>query len=177
MPKRKKNLSSSRSYISLLYGALAVIIVFVIIFFGLKAISHRSGTVGENGLQTSENTPKTYVVKNGDSLWSIALANYNDGYKWTEIAKANKLANPDQIDSGTKLTLPVISVQTTIAQEALVTENKITNSSYVVVEDDNLWTIAVRAYGDGFKWTEIARTNNIPNPDLIYPGNTLTLPR
>jgi nucleoid-associated protein YgaU len=53
----------------------------------------------------------------------------------------------------------------------------IIGSSYTVVKNDSLWKISVRAYGDGFKWTEIAQNNNIANPGLIHPGNTLTLPR
>jgi nucleoid-associated protein YgaU len=40
-----------------------------------------------------------------------------------------------------------------------------------------LWTIAVRAYGDGYKWTEIAKANKLVNPNLIHPGNVFVLPR
>lgn len=54
---------------------------------------------------------------------------------------------------------------------------KITGTSYTVVAGDNLWTIAERAYGDGFRWVDIAKANTLQNPDLIHPGNTFTLPR
>jgi nucleoid-associated protein YgaU len=54
---------------------------------------------------------------------------------------------------------------------------KITGGSYTVVEGDNLWDIAVRKYGDGYRWVDIAKANNLPNPDLIYPGSKFTLPR
>lgn len=46
-----------------------------------------------------------------------------------------------------------------------------------MVKGDHLWGIAVRAYGDGYKWVEIARENNLVNPNLIHPGNVLSLPR
>jgi len=50
--------------------------------------------------------PENYTVKAGDTLWDIAVTIYNDGYRWTEIATLNNLANPDLIHSGNVLTLP-----------------------------------------------------------------------
>lgn len=54
---------------------------------------------------------------------------------------------------------------------------KITGDTYVIQHGDDLWDIAVRAYGDGYKWTEIASANNLENPDIIHVDNTLKLPR
>ncbi len=54
---------------------------------------------------------------------------------------------------------------------------KITANTYTVVAGDNLWTIAVRAYGDGYKWVDIAKNNNLDNPNLIFSGNVLKLSR
>jgi len=51
----------------------------------------------------------TYTVQKGDSLWKIAVAVYDDGYRWTEIYQANEAeigANPDLVEIGTVLTLP-----------------------------------------------------------------------
>jgi nucleoid-associated protein YgaU len=56
-------------------------------------------------------------------------------------------------------------------------EVTLTGKTYKVAEGDNLWTIAERAYGDGQGWVQLAKANNIPNPDLIMPGTTLTIPR
>ena len=36
--------------------------------------------------------------------------------------------------------------------------------------------IAERFYGDGSKYQVIADASNIPNPDLIHPGQVLTIP-
>ncbi len=47
-----------------------------------------------------------YVVKEGDSLWTIAQGAYGDGYAWTRIAQANNLSTPDFISAGQKLSLP-----------------------------------------------------------------------
>lgn len=53
----------------------------------------------------------------------------------------------------------------------------ISGDSYTVVKGDHLWGIADRAYHDPYKWVEIARLNELPNPGLIIPGEVLKLPR
>jgi nucleoid-associated protein YgaU len=49
---------------------------------------------------------KEYTVVRGDSLWTIAEKSYGSGYKWTDIANANHLTNPDIIHAGNVLLLP-----------------------------------------------------------------------
>ena len=48
----------------------------------------------------------------------------------------------------------------------------------VVVKGQSLWLIARAAYGDGLRYTIIFRANRakIRDPNLIYPGQTFTLP-
>jgi nucleoid-associated protein YgaU len=46
--------------------------------------------------------------------------------------------------------------------------------SYVVQAGDTLWDICKRFFGNGQKYTWLARINGISNPDLIYPGQVLT---
>ena len=48
--------------------------------------------------------------------------------------------------------------------------------NYTVVHGDNLWDIAVAAYGDGFRWTDIAKANQLVNPRVIHSGNVLVIP-
>lgn len=48
----------------------------------------------------------TYTVVQGDSLWTIAVAVYGDGYRWVDIANTNSLDNPNIIHSGNVFTLP-----------------------------------------------------------------------
>jgi nucleoid-associated protein YgaU len=57
------------------------------------------------------------------------------------------------------------------------TDQKISGETYTVVRGDSLWKIAVRAYGDGNKWVEIARANKLANPNLIHAGNQFVIPR
>jgi nucleoid-associated protein YgaU len=51
--------------------------------------------------------------------------------------------------------------------------------TYTVVAGDSLSKIAKREYGDASKWPAIYEANRdqIKNPDLIHPGQVLTLPR
>ncbi|KKQ75919.1 MAG: hypothetical protein US97_C0029G0003 [Microgenomates group bacterium GW2011_GWF1_38_5] len=55
----------------------------------------------ENGV-----SQETYTVAKGDSLWNISVKLYGDGYKWTEIANANGLKNPNLIHSGNVFVIP-----------------------------------------------------------------------
>jgi nucleoid-associated protein YgaU len=50
--------------------------------------------------------------------------------------------------------------------------------TYVVVKGDSLSKIARREYGDANKWQTIFEANKdlINDPDLIYPGQELTIP-
>ena len=48
--------------------------------------------------------------------------------------------------------------------------------TYTVVSGDTLWAISERFYGDGSKYQRIADASGISNPDLIHPGQVLTIP-
>jgi nucleoid-associated protein YgaU len=49
---------------------------------------------------------------------------------------------------------------------------------YTVKSGDSLSKIAKHEYGDASKWRRIYEANKdvVENPDLIYPGQTLTIP-
>lgn len=53
-----------------------------------------------------------------------------------------------------------------------------TPKTYKVKKGDCLWNIAKKFYGDGSKYTVIYKANKdkISNPNLIYPGQILTIP-
>jgi LysM repeat protein len=49
--------------------------------------------------------------------------------------------------------------------------------SYTVQRGDTLWDIAERVYGDGTKYPRIAAASGIKDPNMITPGETLTIPQ
>ena len=53
-----------------------------------------------------------------------------------------------------------------------------TSRTYTVVSGDSLSKIAKRFYGDAGQWKKIhaANIDKVPNPDLIHPGQELTIP-
>jgi len=63
--------------------------------------------------------------------------------------------------------IPETSVPTESAREA---------EHYVVRHNDNLWKIAAHVLGDGGRWQEIAKINNLTEHDYINPGDRLVLP-
>ncbi len=66
-------------------------------------------------IQTTRETgsapkPKTYTVKQGDTLWNISKKNLGQGAKYREIASLNNIANPNLIFPGQVLTMPIEEV-------------------------------------------------------------------
>ncbi|HEX8342675.1 MAG TPA: LysM peptidoglycan-binding domain-containing protein [Tepidisphaeraceae bacterium] len=49
---------------------------------------------------------KTYTVKKGDTLFSIAKTNYGTGKEWQKIASANPGLKPATLKAGQKINLP-----------------------------------------------------------------------
>ena len=171
------------SYTSLFLGAVVVVVALVLAFSFI-----RSRNLLNNGQTQSTSTvskeqaakiqPKTYTVKSGDYLWSIAEKIYGSGYNWVDLAKANNLENPGVLYAGTKLIVPDVTPKLiTVQVNPTQVQNPITGSTYTVVKGDFLWDIAVRAYGDGYQWVKIAKANNLVNPNLIFSGNVLNLSR
>ena len=51
--------------------------------------------------------------------------------------------------------------------------------TYTVQSGDTLWKISEQVYGDGSSYMKIfeANTDLLENPDQIFPGQELTIPR
>ena len=184
-----KTIKLNESTISMLLGGLVVVVVGVLIYNYFTSI--RSATpveqatgevelVEEDGKIVPKALPTTHTVEAGESLWSIAQQYYTSGYNWVDVSRENNLANSNYLQVGQELTIPkseVINVGE--SAEDLMTGRVIEGSSYQVQKGDSLWSIAVRAYQDGYRWTDIANVNRniIPNPNLIDIDLLLKLPR
>ncbi len=110
-------------------------------------------------ITTGDNAPDTdnytyYTVRPGDTLSHIAIRFQTTVQR---LAAANGIANPNFIRAGEQLRIPAASV----------------NAAYTVRPGDTLWDIANR---HNTSVARIVSINNIPNPNLIYPGEVIRLP-
>ena len=62
-------------------------------------------------------------------------------------------------------------------EEATIEETIASSRTYIVQAGDTLGRIAERFYGNAALYEQLARVNNIKNPDLIFPGQIITIPR
>lgn len=175
------------SYTSLIIGAVVVILlVILLVSFVRERNVQNDNEQAASSTNTESGERKTYIVQSGDDLWNIAENEYDNGYEWVTIAEENNLEDPNTLPVGTELVLPSIdesrSLSTTASATPMITPGKKEEGSeedgvYTIKEGDTLWDISIQVYGDGYGWVQIAQANNLPNPDLIYPGTELTIPQ
>ena len=82
---------------------------------------------------------KSYKVKSGDSLGSIAMKFLGETSRWREIAELNDIANPNRISVGQVLQLPVESEPESSTRE----------SDVVIIEEGKL--VYYRHHDDAVK--------------------------
>ena len=126
--------------------------------------------------ETEDTDKNIHKVAMGENLWEIAEKYYGSGYNWVDIAKENNLLSAGQIVEGQELVIPEVEVKAITFTEDESSE-PISGTTYTVIQGDSLWEISVRSYGDGYRWVDIANENDLVNPNIIHPGNILTLPR
>lgn len=113
--KIQYDLQHNQSYLNLILGGLIVIVLGVLVYNYFNRPNNDINTAEQ---MTSEETqtgdvakgslPGKYTIKQGDTLFTIAQNYYDDGYKYTEIVKANGMANENQIEVGQEITIPKI---------------------------------------------------------------------
>jgi len=183
-----KALKVNETTISTIMGGVVVLIVAVLMFNYFKSINQEGeGVITEPAKiievtegEKPDHLPDTYKVEKGDHLWSIAEKFYKSGYNFVDIAKANSLTNPSYIEVGQELIIPQVAVRKITVENETATIDTIGSDTYTTVAGDHLWSIAVRAYGDGYAWVKIYEANKDligPNPGLLLKGVTLSLPR
>lgn len=186
--KLENNLASNQSRLSLILGLLIVIVVGILTFNFFNGSKPDLGPAQQTQQTesaapdvTADNLPGKYTVREGDTLFTIAQQYYKDGSKFTKLAETNNLANPDEVEAGQVLDIPKLENQTDSSTQVSPSDTewgpKIEGNTYTVQNGDWLSKIAGRTYGDIFAFEKLAKANNIPNPDLIEPGQVLTIPR
>jgi len=205
--KLEGEVQSNQSKVSLVLGALIVLVVGILVFNYFNKNKADLGPAQQTEVSQEEDVapdklPGKYTVKEGDTLFTIAEKYYSDGFQYSEIARANDLKNPDLLETGQIIEIPKLESQIAQVPETQATPQpsasaepkqeqslgtgggdttiwgpKIDGNTYTVTEGDWLSTIAARAYGDIMAFDRIVKENNISNPDLIEPGLVLKLPR
>ncbi len=187
-----KKLNSTESVVSLVLGIIVVLTAGILV---VNFVRGRTGSVNKPtttsqetvntipgvpvGEKVTVSLPTTHKVAEGEDLWNISVRYYKSGYNWVTLAKANNLTNPDSLSVGQMLTVPKadpINPAGSLNGNG-ITVVAITESKYKVTQGDDLWNISCRAYGDCYKWTEIAQANKLANPDVIEVDQELSLPR
>lgn len=175
----KKILRDSDSILSFVVGIVLVVVIAMLTYSIIRSSRQFSGPANDQGEKMT--VPTIYTVKDGDTLWDIAMTYYQSGYNWVDIARTNDLENPDGLAIGQVLAIPdakTIHVETGQILDGATTEPlRPLHSEVTVVQGESLWSIAEREYGTGYTWVDIAKANAIiTNPDIIYPGTNLRLP-
>jgi nucleoid-associated protein YgaU len=107
------------------------------------------------------------TVKVGDTYWKFAREYLGRGSRWQELLAINPgSSDPRELVAGSEIFVP---------RHAHALSG---SSSHVKVQKgDTLWSIARAHLGSGTAWTCLAHFNlQIHNPDLILPGEMLSLP-
>ena len=92
----------------------------------------------------------------------------------------NVTASTNVTTSATTTDVPKATTESPTATSAPKTapeSPEASSNSYEVQSGDTLWSIATSAYGDGYRWAEIAKANSLSNPNVIHHGNVLVLPQ
>lgn len=139
-------------------------------------------------LKTSQK-PFRFIVSrfnpSGKMLFSSNMKVSLEEYTITEDAKEGldlKIAIKlkQYKDYGTKVVKIAVkqAAPTASVKEERPAESAPQKKTHTVVSGDCLWNIAKKYLGNGSRYTEIYNLNKdkIKNPNLIYPGQVLTLP-
>ena len=114
---------------------------------------------------------QVHTVQQGETLYSVARR-----YDRTvaEVAQANGLSEPYIIHAGNQLTIPPVGGVTQAPAPAPAEQQQPTGAAtYIVQRGDSLATIAAQF---GTTYIELARMNNIENPDVLHVGQVLLVP-
>lgn len=135
-----------------------------------------------------------HVVKEGDTLTSIAEAWFGDGTKWALIQAANPGVDPARLKIDQRLTLPPKNATSPAAPAAAPAAAPgsgpaqtpgpapapTPGASYVVREGDTLYSIAKALFGDGTRWDELYDANKATigsDPKALRSGMKLVMPK
>ena len=139
-----------------------------------EAMAQANSIIGE-GRAIAENLSRQY---DREAMAALTQGADTTVYSDEQAAKLQDMHDQytslvDQYQTATEEDKAVIAAQI----EALMEDAQATAKTYTVQSGDCLWTLAEKYYGDGAQYKKLAAANPaITNPNLIYPGQVLTIP-
>jgi nucleoid-associated protein YgaU len=148
-----------------------------------------SGTNGEDVVRAEVQSDGNFVAYAGDKpVWHTDtkgkknvrlvlqddrnLVLYSaDGAAWSTKTETDAPPPPEP-----EAAAPAAAEEPAVEEAAASEPEPAAARTYTVESGDTLWAIAEQFYGDGNKYQIIADASGIPNPDLIQPGQVLTIP-
>jgi nucleoid-associated protein YgaU len=124
-----------------------------------------------------EQTYKTYVVKDGETLGEIASRELGSYRMWREIASLNNIADPSRVMPGRMLRMPAAKTSSklsvTLQPYGVVPAGA---NRHIVQEGETMSSIAGEYYDDVNKFGAIINANPEVDPSRLKIGSTLTIP-
>jgi len=148
-----------------------------------------SGTDGEDVVRAEVQSDGNFVVYTADKpVWHTDtkgkknvrlvlqddrnLVLYSaDGSAWSTKTETDAPPPPEP-----EAAAPAAAEEPAVEEAAAPEPEAEAARTYTVESGDTLWAISERFYGDGSKYQIIADASGIANPDLIQPGQVLTIP-
>jgi len=177
----QRSLKSPDAVLSMIIGLAVVLAIGFALINSIKSsnIQKQEEAKKQEEMKNQISLPTTHTTVEGENLWIISEKYYKTGYNWVDIRDANMLENPDYIVVGQKLTIPDVKPRFPEGDltSAAASTSSPKHATYKVLEGDTLWDISLSEYETNYRWPDIAQTNKLPNPDLIYPDTILQLPQ
>ena len=148
-----------------------------------------SGTNGEDAVRAEVQSDGNFVLYTADKpVWHTDtkgkknvrlvlqddrnLVLYSaDGSAWSTKTETDAPPPPEP-----EAAAPAAAEEPAVEEAAAAEPEAEAARTYTVESGDTLWAISERFYGDGNKYQIIADASGIANPDLIQPGQVLTIP-
>jgi len=140
------------------------------------------------GATGSEGAPdkRFYVIRDGESFWTITKKLYGAGKYYARVLKANPDINPARVRAGQVIAVPVIDgVQ--LREEFLAAAEVLEKSRrprvylardvrHVIRPGETLGDIAQKHYRSAIKWPHILVANPDLDPKRLRAGKEITVP-
>jgi nucleoid-associated protein YgaU len=122
-----------------------------------------------------------HVVASGETLMSIAKAEFGATARWHDLAQWNGIDDPARLKIGSKLRLSSPDDAQRAPAPTKTPATPVTQAggerTHRFAKGDTLSHLAALYLGDANRWREIQRLNGIADPAKITEGTTLQLPQ